>query len=294
VDVLRTTSDNVSWAVATLPDIKRLLLPYHLALDALGATQFALQGENAGVIDAVVLQGTTGNPTTQIPVAKGLDFALVILPSSSADSSGTDTSTGGGAGTNNSTEIMVDASKPSVQVSTKSSSTPAKPAAKPGATPSTPSPSSADKSSPPKALAAGTYAVTPFIKIGTAPSDPTTVSKANQAVADATKKLADATAAAKGAPKDQTKQDAEKTAKANLATAQAAAKTAAQPTQLYMPLPVTDMKGKPLTFTIAETKKPTTITGANPASTTCPTPCLLPACTVACPTTTQTAAPKNP
>jgi hypothetical protein len=75
---------------------------------------------------------------------------------------------------------------------------------------------------------------------------------------------------------------------------EAAAKTAAQPTQLYMPLPVTDMKGKPLTFTIAETKKPTTTTAANPASATCATPCLLPACTVACPTTTQTAAPKNP
>jgi hypothetical protein len=294
VDVIRTTSDNVSWAIGALPDLKKLLLPYRLAIDPLSATHFALQGENAGVIDAVVLQGSSGNPTTQIPVAKGLDFALVILPSSSADS-GTDTSSGGGAGTNNSTEIMVDASKPSVQVSTKNSSTPAKPAAKPGATPSIPSPSSADKSSPPKALATGTYAVTPFIKIGTAPPDPTTVSKANQAVADATKKLADATVAAKGAPKDQTKQDAEKTAKANLATAQAAAKTAAQPSQLYMPLPVTDMKGKPLTFTIAETKKPTTTTGANPTSTTCATtPCLLPACTVACPTTTQTAASKNP
>jgi hypothetical protein len=350
VDVLRTTDEPVTWAVGRLPNLKRLLLPYHLTIDPLSTTQFTLQGENAGVIDAVVLQGGTGNTTTQLPVAKGLDFALVILPAGSGvstgnGSAGNDTSNINGTGTNSETQITVDATKDSaghVQMTTKNSSTPAKPAAKPGATPS----KADDATSPPKALGAGTYAVIPFIRIGTQEPDPQTVmaanqkvtdatnklkaakaaqakkdavtkattdlanakaaaqkateakppdqkaiASANQAVAAATKKLADATAAAKGAPLDDVTTDT-----AALTKAQAAAKAAAEPTALYMPLPVTDKKGKPLMFTIPEAKKPstTTVTSGTPGSTTCAVPCLVAPCTVACPTTTQTTAPKTP
>lgn len=309
---MRTTDESVTWAVGRLPNLKRLLLPYHLTIDPLNATQFTLQGENAGVIDAVVLQGGTGNTTTQLPVAKGLDFALVILPSGSGSSSpnsstGNDTSNSSGAGTTNETSITVDATKDNtghVQMTTKNSSTPApaKPAAKPGATPS----KTDDTTSPPKALPAGTYAVTPFIQIGTElpdpaavkaakqavtdatnalaaakgaqakkdavtkattdlanakaaaqkaaatkPPDQAAIASANKALADATQKLAAATAAAKDAPVDDVA-----TATTTLATAKANEKAAAQPTVIYMPLPITDMKGKPLTFTIPEAKKP--------------------------------------
>jgi hypothetical protein len=62
----------------------------------------------------------------------------------------------------------------------------------------------------------------------------------------------------------------------------------------YLPLDVTDEKGKPLTFTIQAVKKQdatTTPPATAPASQTCTVPCILPACNVACPQTPATPQP---
>jgi hypothetical protein len=65
--------------IATLPDIRSLLLPSKLTLASISGTQFSLEGTGAGTIDAVSLQGSSG-VIGPIPVATGADLALVSLP----------------------------------------------------------------------------------------------------------------------------------------------------------------------------------------------------------------------
>jgi hypothetical protein len=86
---------------------------------------------------------------------------------------------------------------------------------------------------------------------------------------------------------------------ANAKTALAKATAAAEPTPNYMPLRVTDERGKPLIFTIADPKKQSAATPqtAAPASTTtaCAAPCVVAPCSVSCPQPpSQAAAPKSP
>jgi hypothetical protein len=291
VDVVRTTTDGVKWVVATLPDLRRLLLPSQLTIDPLTPTQFALRGDNAGVIDAVAMQSSSEKTAVTFTTAPGVDFALVMLPSATDSTPKTDTSGGGGsagAGGNSSTEITVDTTKDStghVKMTTQSSSTPAKPASTTTKAPDTAP--SGGKTSAPQPLAAGTYAVIPLIQVRTTvPTALTLKDKADKATA--AKKAADdataAAAAAKASPADKNLKQKAATAASKSATAKAAAAAAAQaaePAPIYMPLTVSDEKGKPLIFTIADTKKP----AAAQASTTptpCTTSCTVAPCTPAC------------
>jgi hypothetical protein len=65
--------------IATLPDLRPSFLPTILSVVNIGTNQFALEGDNAGAIDAVTVLGpsTFDNP---IPVASGAQIALVTLP----------------------------------------------------------------------------------------------------------------------------------------------------------------------------------------------------------------------
>lgn len=82
IDVLRGLD-----RVGRLPDLWSALLPTKLTAKYISATQFSLEGTNAGAIDAVSLQGP-GAPNTVLPAAGGADFVLVTLPAAKADSSG--------------------------------------------------------------------------------------------------------------------------------------------------------------------------------------------------------------
>ncbi len=301
VDVVRTTSDGVKWVVATLPNLRRTLLPSRLTLDSLSATQFALRGENAQVIDAVAMQGSGDSSNrTLFRTAPGVDFALVTLPAQSASTAGNDTSGGGGAGSNSSTQITIDTTTNStdhVQVTKQSSSTPAKPAAASGKT-TTPPPSDANTKAP-KALAAGGYAVIPLIQVGTTPPDSENLSAAANNITSASVRVQRAQAAFTAAPAAQkaSAQNALKQAQTDLTTAEAAAKAAAEPVPLYIPLTVTDASGKPLIFTIPDAKKSATPTQASttPANVTCATTCAIAPCAVACPQVpSQTMQTKSP
>jgi hypothetical protein len=61
--------------IATLPDLRRLLLPSKLKVVSSGETQFALFGRNAGAIDAVALQN--GQQGYMLPAGSGTDFVVV-------------------------------------------------------------------------------------------------------------------------------------------------------------------------------------------------------------------------
>jgi hypothetical protein len=287
IDVVRTTGDGVKWVVATLPNLRRMLLPSRLTLDPLSATQFALRGDNAEVIDAVAMQGSSDR--TIFRTAPGVDFALVTLPAQTDTTTKTDTS-GSGAGSNSSIQITIDTTTNStdhVQVTKQSSSSPAKPAAAGGKT-TTPSPSDANTKAP-KALAAGGYAVIPLIQVGTTPPDPADLLAAANNVTSAAANLTAANnavaAARNGTAAQKTKAQGDlKQAQTDLTIAQAAAAQAAKPVPLYMPLAVTDGKGKPLIFTIADAKKSAAPQASTtPAAATCATPCLVAPCAVACP-----------
>jgi hypothetical protein len=65
--------------VARLPDLRALLFPSQLTLNAISATQFSLQGPNAGIIDAVTLQGPNGT-VGPLTVGSVAELALVSLP----------------------------------------------------------------------------------------------------------------------------------------------------------------------------------------------------------------------
>ena len=80
IDVLRGTD-----RVGRLPNLWSWLLPTRLTAKYISPTQFSLQGENAGAIDAVSVQGP-GAPSTVLTSASGEDFALITLPTASKTS----------------------------------------------------------------------------------------------------------------------------------------------------------------------------------------------------------------
>jgi hypothetical protein len=83
LEVVRHTSTGADLPVASLPNLRNLLLPYELTMDNLGPEQFTLRGENASVIDAVALQN--GQKSYLIPAATGTNFALfTVIPQTSA------------------------------------------------------------------------------------------------------------------------------------------------------------------------------------------------------------------
>jgi hypothetical protein len=301
--VVRTTSDGVRWVVGALPNLKSLILPSKVALTSLGPTQFALMGKNAGTIDAVSLQGVDGSSTT-LTAAPGVDLAVVTLPSPAATPASDSASTNS-TGTSSSTQITIDTTKDNtdhVKMTTQNSSTPVKSGT--SEKPST-SQSSDTNANSPKQLAAGSYAVIPLIQVGLTagasnlPALKAKAASANDDLAKKTKTEQDAATAAKNDPSDKNKQAAKK-ATSDRKNAQAAATKAAndlkngKPTPLYLPLKVTDDKGKPLTFTVPDTKKANTTTPSNLATTTtCSVPCIATPCTAACPQATTVASPSS-
>lgn len=155
-------SDRGTIVVAALPNLRRLVFPTELTVDALSDTQFTLRGENASVIAAVVLQN--GTSTAIFPASSGVDFSLVSLPAAKDDkSAATDNPA---AGTEASSKTVVTKSKDSthVEVTESSKSAPAKPPAAPK--PGKPDPSAADAASSPKALTPGTYTLLPLVQVG--------------------------------------------------------------------------------------------------------------------------------
>jgi len=189
---------------------------------------------------------------------------------------------------------------------TQNSSTPAKPAGARGQPPSATT-SGDEKSASSEQLAAGIYAVVPLIQIST----PTAAAgkRTNQTAKVSKKAAADAAAAKMAAEKaaaNKTASAKDKAARKNQAEklAAVAKKAAAEADQAadaaqpkYMPFKVTDEKGKPLTFTIPDTKKPSSAAQAttSPASATCIAPSFVNPCTVSCPQAASPASPpKNP
>lgn len=221
-------SDKGTIVVATLPNLRRLLLPTELSIDPLSDAQFALRGQNATVISAVVLQN--GSTATFFPAASGVDFSLVSLPAASKDDTSTPTDKTA-AGAEASSKTIVTKSKDSTHVEVTESSKPAPPVkpSTPAKPPKADAPDATTNPSP-KALAPGTYTILPLVQVG-------------QHTDEKTKK----------------------------------------PIPDYVPLTVTDPKGKPLVFTIPEPKKPAAPkSDTPPASTTCAAPCVLQPCLTNC------------
>jgi IPT/TIG domain len=69
--------------IAALPDLRPSFLPTRLTVVSTGTNTFALQGDNAGVIDAVNVQGPDGVINT-IPTVSGGQTAFVTIPGSKA------------------------------------------------------------------------------------------------------------------------------------------------------------------------------------------------------------------
>jgi len=63
--------------VGTLPDLQSMLFPTTLKVVSMGANQFTLQGENAGMIDAVAVQGP--GPANAAVIVSGQQAAVVTL-----------------------------------------------------------------------------------------------------------------------------------------------------------------------------------------------------------------------
>ena len=124
--------------------------------------------------------------------------------------------------------------------------------------------------------------------------DPGGNPRLRKAIADAKGQPAETQVKLETALKDaQSKLTEKKTA----ATAAANAVKAAKPIPIYMPLNVTDEKGKELIFTVADTKKPAAATPAAtppPTTTTCAVPCLMMPCVASCPAPAPAAAAKAP
>jgi hypothetical protein len=269
--------------VATLPNLGKLLLPTRVKLIAINDHQFALQGENAGLIDAITV--SSGDKATTVPVAaSGSGFVLASFTAPSAKSKD-DTSSQSGGTENSSNITVVDGSASSkVTINKQNKSTPMP---KPQTTPPAPS----DKTSTPSSLDPGSYAVTPLLLVGSTvdskkAADSDAAAKEEKAAAKA---LSDAKAAvAKAKPeeiaaKKTLQKKAQDAADAAKAKAQQAEKDAA-PVPNYMPLDVTDEKGGPLIFVVPEPKKSSA--PSTPTPQTCTAPCAVPLCaTTGCPPT---------
>jgi hypothetical protein len=302
-----TTGDKVTWNVGTLPNLRRLLLPSRATIKPLGPTTFAIVGEHAEVIDHVAVQNMSDATKADVDTITGLDYALVPLPPPSPSGNDSSDSSGNSAGSTNSTNISIVTTKDNadtVKMTQNSSSTPPK-----ASTSATKTPSSDGKTASPK-LTAGTYAVVPLVLVGTTPPDTAKLKgDVDQATAALNKAKTGVTQAqaALNAATPQTKGEMQKkldTAKATLKGSQTALSAAqdkqktAKPTPDYMPLDVTDENGKPLIFTIPDTKKAgSTTPSTTPASTgtTCVAPCVALPCAASCPQPAgQSVTPKSP
>jgi hypothetical protein len=236
--------------VATLPNLRRLILPHRLTVDTLSTTQFALRGDNATVIDAVSVRN--GDKSITFTAATGADFALVTATTpgtsdkasakqapaapgtgtagtgttatgttgggmTAAGTSGTGTTRTGTTGTGATGAGTTGAGTGSTGTGTAGAQS-SQGAKKKDTTASPPSP---------KTLDPGSYTILPLVIVG---------------------------------------QDAK------------------TKNPLYMPLDVTDNKDKPLIFTVPEAKKDVP---AKPDTPACATPCvILPCTTTTCPPAT--------
>jgi hypothetical protein len=92
LEIVRHTSTGADLPVASLPNLRSMLLPYELTIESLGSEQFTLRGENASVIDAVALQN--GQKSYMIPAATGTNFALFTVTAQSSSKNPTASSSG--------------------------------------------------------------------------------------------------------------------------------------------------------------------------------------------------------
>jgi hypothetical protein len=203
IHITRTTSGNVAWEVATLPNLRRLLLPSHATIKTLGPTSFAIVGEHAEVIDHVVVQNTADGTIANIDTIVGRDYALVPFPAPSSSENTTPDTSGNSPGGTNSTNINITTTKDQAATVklTQNSSTSAKPTATPP--PAAKTPPAADSKPAPAKLTPGTYAVVSMIQVRVDPASQEKIQvmvKAEQeayaaiAKANAAKKQADASA----------------------------------------------------------------------------------------------------
>ncbi len=285
--------------IASLPDVRKLILPSKLKLMTISDHQFALQGENAGRIDAVSVSSGGDKSQFKQVASSGTEFALATFDAA-ADKSSSNGSGNGATDDEGSSNITVldstASSKITITKQNKSTTT-----TKPSSTPSTtqpaggnqggsvkapPSPSdslsAAPKSQP---LDPGSYLVQVFIVVDYT-VDTAKLGKAATDLKTAQDKLSSAKAALQ-----KTKTPADKAARQKdvdavqegLKKAEANKTEADKPSvPTYMPIPVTDDKGGPLIFVVPEAKKPATPPATPPP--TCTAPCAIPLCTTSgCP-----------
>jgi hypothetical protein len=279
IKLVRKSAKYGNVVVAHLPSLRRLLLPSELRIEPISPTQFVLRGENAEAVNAVALQN--GGTARIFTAAQGVGFSLVTLPAASAggagDSSGNSTPAPGE--TLNKTTFTKDKNSVHVDVS-ESSKPPAKPAA----------PAQAKKPNQPAAedpLAAGTYTVLPLIQVGeksvtTVQATPAAPTTPGASVAPATPGVSGTPAGRAGSPA--TGATAPGGAGAGAKPAAQKIKTVTTKTPVYEPIPVRDVQGKPLLFTVADPKKAAAKPDATTAPAACAVPCIVQGCTTSlCP-----------
>jgi hypothetical protein len=275
--------------VGTLPNLRKLLFPTRLSLEPLGPTQFALRGDNTEAIGAVVLQN--GGTARIFPATSGVGYSLVTVPAATADA--TDSSGASGGASSNSSTMSVSKNGTSTQIkvtennqttASKPGTPKATPPKSPGAqTPQTP----ADAKQTEKPLAPGTYTVLPLVQVGE--KSVTTVQAAPAASATPGAPTALATPGASGTPAGRAGSPA--TGATAPGGAGAGAKPAAQKiktvttkTPVYEPIPVSDVQGKPLVFTVADPKKAAAKPDLATTPAACAVPCIVQGCTTSlCP-----------
>ena len=158
----RTPVDDVP--IASLPNLRALLLPTSLTLESVNPTQFILHGENAGAIAAVLLHD--GKATSKVVVtAGGRDYALVTatVQKSAADNG---SKTPGQNSTSNKTAVTRNGTSTQIVITENSQAAPPAAGQKQPIKQKTPPPDAnqsgagADSSIPP-----GTYSVIPLFQL---------------------------------------------------------------------------------------------------------------------------------
>jgi len=219
IHVIRTTRDGVGWEVASLPNLRRLLLPLHATIKSLSPTMFAIVGDHADVIDHVAVQNTADGTTGDTDTIPGRDYALVSFPAPSSSGNTNPDTSGNSPGGTNSTNINITTTKDQAATVklTQNSSTSAKPAATPP--PAAKTPSAADTKPAPVKLTPGTYAVVSMMRVRVDPASQEKIQamvRAEQeayaaiAKANAAKKQADASASSLAKAQAAAKKDAGK------------------------------------------------------------------------------------
>jgi hypothetical protein len=219
IHLIRTTRDGVGWEVASLPNLRRLLLPSRATIRSLSPTMFAIVGDHAEVIDHVAVRNTADDTTGDTDTIPGRDYALVSFPAPSSSGNTNPDTSGNSPGGTNSTNINITTTKDQAATVklTQNSSTSAKPAATPP--PAAKTPSAADSKPAPAKLTPGTYAVVSMMQVRVDPASQEKIQamvKAEQgaytaiAKANAAKKQADASASALAKAQAAAKKDAGK------------------------------------------------------------------------------------